>query len=148
MGPVHTLGEIARLIGATLEGDPSIPTRGVAGREQAEPGTLVLVAEARYLPQIDGSRASAVIAPQGLPVPDRPVLRAENPRLAFAKALALFHPLPAYPPGISPSAVVAPDARVHPEATLFPFVVVESGAVIEAGAVLFPFVYVGPRSRV
>lgn len=148
MGQVRTLGEIARLIGAVLEGDPSIPIQGVASLEQNVAGTLVLVAEAKYLPRLPASRASAVIAPPGLPISDRPVLRAENPRLAFASALELFYPLPTFPPGISPTAIVAPDARVHPEATIFPFVVIESGAVIEAGVVLSAFVYVGARAHI
>lgn len=146
MSPVRTLGEIARLIGAVLEGNPSTPISGVASLERAEVGTLVLVAEARLLPQLVGSRASAVIAPPGLSVGDRPVLRTENPRLAFAHVLELFHPPPMYPPGIAPSAVIAPDATVHPNATIAPFVVVESGAVIEAEVVISPFVYVGPRA--
>ncbi len=148
MGQTRTLGEIARLIGAVLEGDPFIPIRGVASLEQAEEGSLVLVAEAKYLSQLSGSPASAVIAPLTLPISDRPVLRVENPRLAFANVLELFHPLPTFSPGIAPSAVIAPDAKVHPKATISPFVVIESEAVIEAHVFLSPFVYVGPRARI
>ena len=148
MSPVRTLGEIARLIGAGLEGDPSTPIRDVSSLERAEEGTLVLVAEASYLSRLAQSPAAAVIAPPHLAIADRPVLRAKNPRLAFAAVLELFHPPPTFPPGIAPSALIAPDATVHPKATISSFVVVESGAVIEAEVVLAPFVYVGPRARI
>jgi len=148
MGQVRTLGEIARHVGAVLEGDPGILIRGVAPLEQGTEGTVVLVAEAKYLDRLAQSRASAVIAPPSVRITDRPVLRAENPRLAFASVLELFNPLEIFPPGISHSSVVAPDATVHPSATIFPFVVVESEAVIEAEVVLCPFVYVGRRARI
>jgi UDP-3-O-[3-hydroxymyristoyl] glucosamine N-acyltransferase len=45
-----------------------------------------------------------------------PTLRLANPYLAFARAIALLHPSPVYPPGIHPTAVIDSTAIIGAEA--------------------------------
>lgn len=125
------LGEIAaRLGGRALEGDPEFLVEGVASLEEGGPGDLGFVRSARQAPQLARSRIGAVIAPPGLDVGGRPVIRSAAPSRDFARAVSWVVPPPARQPGVHPSAVVAPDARVDPTAS------------VGAHAV------VGPRSRV
>ena len=42
--PARSLGELARLVGGDLEGDPSLEIRGFASLESAGPGDLSFVA--------------------------------------------------------------------------------------------------------
>lgn len=61
-------------------------------------------------------------------------LLAEQPRHAFAKALATM--APAVEAGVSPLAAVAPTAQVDPSARVDPFAVIEDAAVVGARTVV------------
>ncbi|MDX1648580.1 MAG: LpxD N-terminal domain-containing protein, partial [Myxococcota bacterium] len=130
------LSELAeRLGGRPVEGDPSRELTGVASLEEAGPGDLGFVRSERHAAALPASRAGALVAPEGLDVGGRPVLRSPSPSLDFARAAALLTPRPAPPPGRHPAAVVADDAQVDPDASLGP------------GAVVGPHSRVGARSR-
>ncbi len=140
--------EVAERLSCRLEGDAGAEITGICGLEEAGPGDLALVAEARYLPRLAESRAAAVILAEGLPAVDRPALRAANPHLAFARALQLFHPSAVPPPGVHPTAVVAAAARIDKRAWVGPLCVVGGGAEVGAGSVLEGQVWVGAGVRI
>src|SRR5437763_7393057 len=107
------LHELASRLDCRLEGDGEVDIVRVAGIQDAAPGDLTFVANARYLPQLACTRASAVIlgGSNGTVAPC-PVLRTDDPYSAFARAVSLF--ARAAPPrvGIDKSASVADDANV------------------------------------
>ena len=141
-GP-YTLGELARALGASLEGDPRRVITGVAPLETAGSDQVSFLTHPKHLARARASRAGALLVPEdavGLP---GPLLRSRFPQRALISLLQLFHPAPAVTPGVHPSALVAPTARVHPEAWVGAFSVVEDGVVIGRRARIFPFVYVG-----
>ncbi|MFB3819929.1 MAG: UDP-3-O-(3-hydroxymyristoyl)glucosamine N-acyltransferase [Candidatus Methylomirabilales bacterium] len=142
------LGELAERLGCRLEGDASLEVQGLSSLEGAGPQDLTFVTDARHLARLPASKAAAVIAGEAWPGVDRPALRTPNPLLAFARALALFHPAPPVMPGIHPSAVVAADARVAPTAGVGPLCVVCPGASVGPGSLLEAQVFVGPGVRV
>jgi UDP-3-O-[3-hydroxymyristoyl] glucosamine N-acyltransferase len=144
----QTLGELARLLGGELHGDPALPIRGLATLDRAQPGDLGFVTAGRYRREAEASRASALLVPVGFELPGRPLIRVAQPALALVSLLRLFHPEPAPAPGVHPTAVVADSARVAAEATLLAFVVVGAGSAVEQRAVLHPHVVVGERCRV
>ena len=146
--PTRSLGELARLVGGDLEGDPSLEIRGFASLESAGPGDLSFVAAARHLDAARRSAASALIAPPDLDLAGRPAIRVAQPYAAIAAILRVFFPEPAVTPGVHPTAHVSDSARVSSEATVCAFTVVAERAVVEAGAVLHPHVFVGPDCRV
>ena len=146
--PTRSLGELARLVGGDLEGDPSLEIRGFASLESAGPGDLSFVAASRHLAAARRSAASALIAPPGLDLAGRPAIRVVQPYAAIAAVLRVFFPEPAVAPGIHPTAHVADNARVSADATVAAFAVVAERSVVEAGAVLHPHVFVGPDCRV
>jgi len=143
-----TLGELARLVGGELRGDADLAIRGIAGLAEAQPGDLSFVAGARYLDEVEASRASAFVVPVGLDLPGRPMIRVAQPHLAVASIMRAFHPEPTPSPGIHATAVVDDSARVSPRATVLAFAVVGPESVVEAHAVLHPHVVVGERCRV
>lgn len=144
----HTLGELARLVGGNLEGDPELPIHGIASLDRAEPGQLSFVAARRYVAAAEQSRASAFLAAPNVTVPGRPVIRVAQPYLALAAVLRVFHPARPLRPGIHDAAVVAESARVAADATVLAFAVVGADSVVESGVVLHPHVVVGDRCRV
>ena len=58
------LSELARQLGCRLEGDGSIDITGVAGLDQAGPGQLTFFGNPKLRPQLEATRASAVIMPE------------------------------------------------------------------------------------
>ncbi len=142
------LGELARLVDGELSGDPATPIRGLASLEQAGLGDLSFVSEAKHRAAAEQSRASALLAPPGVELPGRAIIRVGQPLLAVARLLRVFHPEPAPTPGVHPTAVVADSARIAADATIMAYAVVGAGSVVESGAVLHPQVVVGVRCRV
>jgi UDP-3-O-[3-hydroxymyristoyl] glucosamine N-acyltransferase len=69
-----------------------------------------------------------------------------NPRIAFAKALAIFFPEPKFAPGIHPSAAIAKSAQVDPTAHIGPHCTVGERVKIGANAVLQAGNFVGDDS--
>jgi UDP-3-O-[3-hydroxymyristoyl] glucosamine N-acyltransferase len=137
-----TLKELADLLHCRLDGRGELEIRGLRAPDEAGPHDLTFVADASHLPALAGCAAGALLLSDALPALDRPTLRTPDPYLSFARALALFYPAPAIPPGIHPSAVVAADAEVAAGATVGPLCVVEPGARIGPGSVLVAQVYV------
>jgi UDP-3-O-[3-hydroxymyristoyl] glucosamine N-acyltransferase len=141
------LKHLAERIDCRLEGDGSLDISRVAGIEQAGPGDLTFVANAKYLGRAATTRASAVILGMTDTIEGASfaVLRSANPYLAFAKALQFFVEPPARPSrGIDRLALVAPTATLGPDASVAPFAVIGDGASIGARVVVFPHVVIGP----
>jgi UDP-3-O-[3-hydroxymyristoyl] glucosamine N-acyltransferase len=141
------LADVAVRLGARLEGDGTFEVRGFRSLEEAGPADLSFVADPRQAARLATSRAGALILPEGIPAPDRPVLRTANPSLSLARALTLLYPVEARPAGIHATAVVAPEARVDDTASVGPLCVVEAGAVIGPRTVLMAQVFVGRDAR-
>lgn len=143
-----TLGRLAEVLGATLDGDPDRVVTGVAPIESAGPDHISFLTDSRHRVAARASRAGAFLAPLDAHDLPAPVLRCRSPRLALVDLLGLFYPAPEIAPGVDRSAVVAPGAVVHPSASIGALTVVESGAVIGPGVRLHPLVYVGARAEV
>ncbi|HJZ70800.1 MAG TPA: UDP-3-O-(3-hydroxymyristoyl)glucosamine N-acyltransferase [Vicinamibacterales bacterium] len=144
------LHEIARRLDCRLDGDGEVEIVRVAGIQQAQPGDLTFVANARYLPQLASTRASAVILGgcNGSMSVRCAVLQTDDPYSAFARAVSLFAPASTPPIGIDPLAFVAPGAAVAADASVGPFVTIGGGASIGARTVVYASAVIGPGARI
>jgi len=144
-----TLGSIASRFGLVLRGDPDLRISGIAGLEDAGPGTLSFLAEPKLRRLLAGTRATAVILDPGssaaCPVA---ALESDNPRAAYARVAAWLHPAPALRPGIHPSAVVEPGAVIAPTAEIGALAVVGAGATIGARVLVGPGSVVGSGAEI
>jgi UDP-3-O-[3-hydroxymyristoyl] glucosamine N-acyltransferase len=139
-----TLGELAKLLQAQLEGDPGRVVTGVAPLEAAGPEQISFLIDPRYRDAALASRAGAFLAPaSGVDLPG-PTLRCSTPQQALIDLVLLFHPRTPVRPGVDRTAVVAASARVDPTAAVGPLAVVEDRAVIGPRVRLHAHVYVGP----
>jgi UDP-3-O-[3-hydroxymyristoyl] glucosamine N-acyltransferase len=138
------LRDLAAHLGATLEGDGEAEITGLAGIEDAAAGELTFVANPRYARLAHTTAAGAVLVAPDFPPISAATLRLKNPYLAWARAIALFHPAPVYPPGIHPTAVVDPSATVGAGAHIAAYVVVGAGVRLGDSAVLLPHVVLYP----
>ena len=143
--------ELAQRIGAVSEG-PEVELAEVSSFGNATSQSVVFVEHERYLEAALASAAGAVIVPAETAVEggadvvaqakNRALLRAQNPRLAFALAAAELRRSQPCAGGIHPSAVVDASAQVHSTAS------VGELAVIGAGARIGPRSHIGPGSIV
>ena len=131
-----TTAEIAKRLAGEVLGDADATLTGFAMAEKAEPGDLTFAETEEYFAAAEASAATAIIAGKAFVSSRKTVIRVDNPRLAFAKAVAIFFPEPAFAPGIHPSAVVAASAQVDPSAHLGPHCVVGERVKIGANVVL------------
>ncbi len=137
------LSDLAARLGVELRGPGEIEIRGIAGLREAGEGDIAFLADIRRAGELERSRASAVIVPAEMGPVRMPALAARNPRLAFAKALAVFYPPPDAPAGVSDRSVIAGDAVIGEGAVIHPFVTVSAGARIGRRTVLHPGVFIG-----
>jgi UDP-3-O-[3-hydroxymyristoyl] glucosamine N-acyltransferase len=126
----HRLADIVAKLGGELVGAPDVEIRGMATLENAGPGDLAFVTNAKYVERLRGTRASAVILPKGQGAATQlPRILCDDPYAYYARAAQLLSPDERPLPGVHPQAVV------------------ESGALVPASAALGPFCYVGRGAR-
>jgi UDP-3-O-[3-hydroxymyristoyl] glucosamine N-acyltransferase len=146
---VRTLAELAAELDGEVVGDGSTLIKGVAGIREAMPGDITFLANARYESYVTETRASAVICSREPRFAAIPLLRVENPYLAFQRVVRVFRPDPyRAPPGIHPTAVVSPRATIGEGASVGAHCVIEEGARVGARAVLLPGCYLGPLAAI
>jgi UDP-3-O-[3-hydroxymyristoyl] glucosamine N-acyltransferase len=163
------LAALAERLGCELRGDGEVEIHAVRSLDDAGPGDVTFLANPKYTSQVAATRASAIILARTADEVPLASLRSENPYLAFAEALALFH-VPRRPPaGIHPTAVVAasakiaqpvsigayavigddveigPEATIHPHVTIYPGVRIGRSFVAHAGVVVREDVQIGDR---
>ncbi len=126
-----TLAEIARQVGATLEGDGQVQIADVAPIELAVQGQISFLANAKYARFIETTQASALVLAPGTLCSRLPVLRHPSPYLTFARIIDLFHPeTRRVPAGTHPSSVVDSSAIIDPSVGIGPLVHVGHGTTI------------------
>jgi UDP-3-O-[3-hydroxymyristoyl] glucosamine N-acyltransferase len=135
------MGELAAalncaLVGPAPEDYASIEITGVRGLEEAGPGHLTFLSNAKYAPKLKLTQASAVLASK--PVEGIPTLISGNPYYDYARALELFYQPPKPVPGIHPSAAIADTAKIGEGAHIGAFVAVGDHVVIGRNAILHP----------
>lgn len=163
---ILTTAEVAVHLQGEVLGDPAAELKGFAPADRAQAGDLTFAENDAFFSQAEQSAATAIIADARFSSASKTVIRVKNPRVAFAKALALFFPEPAFAAGVHPSAVIAASAQINPSAHIGPHctvgervriganVVLESGNFIGNDSSLgedtrlFPNVTIYPRSEI
>ena len=141
---------LAAVAGGVAEGETGRLIRGVAPLESATEHEVIFADSERALKRARESRAGCIVVGEGAEVGGRTVIRARNPKLAFARIVVRFHP-PARPAaGIHPAAVVDPRARLGEGVHVGAYAVIGAGAdvgedtVIGAACVVGEGVRLGP----
>lgn len=147
-----TVQELAALVGGQFasEANAAQKIRGAAAVADAGDGDVTFFGNAKYLPQLKGSKATAAFVPLDFSesIPAIPI-RVENPSLAFAKVLEKLAPAPIrFAPGVHPTAIVGTGVVLGENVSIQPYVVIEDGAEIGADTVIGAHGYVGHGARI
>ena len=143
----RSLSEIAQFTGGEILGDGNFTVAGIASIGSATGRDLVFVEDERKLAEALRSRAGAVIAGSFCRQKElsKPILIANEPRLAFTRAAELLAPTGQHRPGIHKTAVIDPGANLGESVLIEPHVVIQSGVVVGDGTRIGAGSFVGER---
>lgn len=150
MSPSITLQKLTDLVEGRLSiGSSDSVISGLNSLMEASPGEVTFLGNARYLPALKTTRASAALVPEDLASEhardDLALIRVKNPTLAFSHVIRFFGP-PAveFTPGVHASATVADNVVYDPlKVSIGPHAVIESGAQIGDGCTIHAGAYLG-----
>jgi UDP-3-O-[3-hydroxymyristoyl] glucosamine N-acyltransferase len=143
----RTMKELADFLGCKLEGDGATQVSGVASPASARAKDLIYVDSPRHLDRAAASAAKCVVIAPGLSLHGKILLRAANPKLAFARAAGWLLPAAPIAKGIHPTAVIAPSAQLAPGVGVGPYVVIEDDVQIGASTEIGAFCFLGRGAR-
>lgn len=144
-----SLGQLALLIGGSLEGPADREVSGIKGLEDAGPGDLSFLANPKYAPLLEKCQAGVVLVSRGQKIPEGlAVIRVDNPYLAYAQVLTQATAKPYEPLGVHPKAVVEPSAVLGADCSIHPLAYVGAGAELGERVVVHPGAYLGPGVKV
>ncbi|MGB2629246.1 MAG: UDP-3-O-(3-hydroxymyristoyl)glucosamine N-acyltransferase [Candidatus Acidiferrum sp.] len=141
-----TAAELAKAIGAQVEGDPAREISGVAAPERAGSKDLIYVESAKQIGRASASRAGSVILGEGVSVSGKTVLRSAKPKASFARAAMLLRERVPLSLGIHPTAIVAPLAHVGANVSLGAYAVIGEDAHVGDGTEIGSHVVIGAGS--
>lgn len=145
-----TVRELAEFLHGKLENDaPELKVTGVNGLVEAGANDISF-AVPPHVEHCHLSKAGVMVLGLDDPaLPDnRPVIRVENPRAAFAALLELFRHRAEVERVVSDKAYIAPSAKIGKDVAVMPFAYIDEGAEIGDGTVIYPHVYVGRNVKV
>jgi UDP-3-O-[3-hydroxymyristoyl] glucosamine N-acyltransferase len=158
------LGDIARHLGGTLDGDDTLPIARVRGIEQAGAGEIAVVSDPRFTVLIETSHAAALVVASTCGSGRKNLIRVDDPKRALAALITLFKPVELLPAGVEAGAQVAPTARLGArvfvaagahigddvilgdDVCVFANAVIGAGTVLGDGCVIHPNVTIYPRT--
>ncbi|MBU1998392.1 MAG: UDP-3-O-(3-hydroxymyristoyl)glucosamine N-acyltransferase [Candidatus Omnitrophica bacterium] len=145
----RNLKEIAELLGGELVGDPDIKIRGISGIDEAKEGELTFLANPKYLGFLDKTKASAIITSREINISSKPIIRTDNPSLAFVKAVTLFSVVETVTlREISPKAFIANNVSLGKGVAVGPGAVIEEKSVIGDNTVIYSGVFIGKNVKI
>lgn len=145
-----TLKEIASLIGGELIGDENILIGNVNGIKEAQEGEITFLANPLYRPLLNETRASCVITSKDVVSASKPIIRTDNPSLAFSKVISLFKTQQEEKPpeGIDKTALIGKGVTLGKDVTISAYVIIEEGSSIGDGTTIYPHVYIGHNTKI
>ena len=144
-----TLKEIAQFIEGEVVGDEATVITGVAGIKEASSGDITFVANPKYLPLIDKTRAAAIVTSRDIKEASKPIIRTENPSLAFAKIISLITPSDTvHPKGIHPAAIIGKGVSLGKDVAIGPYAVIEDNVSLGDNAIIYSSCFIGHHSKI
>jgi len=145
----RTLKEIAAIVDGEIVGNGDIVVTGVCGIKEAKEGDITFVANSRYLSLMNETRASAIITSKDVKKAPKPIIRTEDPSIAFAKMVSLMAPNEVKKPkGIHPTAVIGEKVKIGRNVAIQAYAVIEDNVEIKDNTILCAGVFVGHHTKI
>lgn len=149
MNTTHTSGSIAQTVGGRLVGRGDLAISELSSLDQAGPGSLTFIRDARFASKWVGTKAGAALVSDRIEVKGhdehaRALIYVADADLAMVKVLAMFERKQEGPAaGVHPTAIVDPSAKVAATARIGPFCIVGARSVVADHVTLMSRVTLG-----
>jgi len=144
-----TLREIAQLIDGEVVGNGNTVITGVCGIKEAQAGDITFLANPKYLPFIDKTLASAIITSREVKNASKPIIRTEDPSLAFARIVSSLMPSEArHPRGIHQSVILGKNVSLGPNTAIGAYVVIGDDTEIGDNTIIYPGCFIGHNTKI
>lgn len=144
----RTVQELAELIGGEFRGDGGRVITDAKPFEAASASDITLAWTPKYLDRVDTTPAGCLVVPDGIELGDRCHIRVDNPYAAFARIVAVFHPLKRPPAGIHETVVRGSSVRIGADPAIGPLTAIGDDVVIGDRASVFGSVFIGDGVRI
>lgn len=132
--------------------DPEIV--GVTAVQASQPDTISYVDGQKFATHIEQTSNAALILPLDEALQNRATandiawVSTPDPRLGFARAIALFYQPFHLTPGIHPTAIIDPTATLGENVAIGPYVVIHAGVTLGDNVCIHPQVVIYPHAQV
>jgi UDP-3-O-[3-hydroxymyristoyl] glucosamine N-acyltransferase len=133
-----SLKELADYLGGRVIGDEDARIHGIAALDNAGDGEITFLANPKYAAKVATTGATAVVLPLRAESHGKNAIEVQNPYLAFAKLLTLFHVRPFRAKGVMDGACIGKNVSMGPEITVYPGACVADGVKLGNRVTLFP----------
>jgi len=139
-----TLKEIAELVEGEVIGDKSIVVTGANGIKEAGPGDITFLSNPKYHSLLNLTSASAVITSREIFDTSKPVIRTDNPSLAFVKVISLIKSdAIGYVKGVHANAILGKNVKLGKDVSLGAYAIAGDNARIGDSSIIYPGVFIG-----
>ena len=147
-----TVGQIAQVLGGLVEGDADATVTGLAKIEEAGPGSLAFLANAKYEPFLYTTGATAVIVSPEL-VLRQPIaatlIRVADPYSGFTKLLEFYQQATRVGKrGVEQPSFLGESSTIGAGHYRGAFSYIGEGCVLGENVLIFPHAYIGDRVRI
>ena len=139
-----TLREIASHVGGDISGNPDLVITGISEIQNSTPGTISFLGNMQYKKYVSDTAASAIFVSEPSHLFGKNGIIVENPQLAIAKTLEMFHPKPNVKKYVRKGAFIHPDSTIGDNVMIEPGAVIENDAFIGQDSWIGSNVYIGP----
>lgn len=147
-----TVAQIAQVVGGTVEGDAEATVSSLARIEEAGPGSLAFLANAKYEPFLYSTGATAVIVSPELPLRQAvaaTLVRVADPYSAFTKLLEFYAQATRMGKrGVEQPSFLGESSTIGGGHYRGAFSYVGDNCVLGENVLIFPHAYVGDRVRI
>ena len=144
----RTAAELAKYLGAKLQGDGSLALTGVASPENATSTDLIYLDAPKFAPRVEKSAAKCVLAPPNTRAAGKTILEVADPKFAFAKAAAWLLPRATPNPSIHSTAILSSTAKIADNVSIGPYAVIEDESEIGAATTIGAHAFIGRASHI
>ncbi|HEX7830097.1 MAG TPA: UDP-3-O-(3-hydroxymyristoyl)glucosamine N-acyltransferase [Thermoanaerobaculia bacterium] len=136
--PAVALSDIVDFVSGRYDGPRDVMIDGVLPLSEATDRHISFLSNPKYAPQVETTRAAAVLVAKDLPGDSPRWVRVADPYYAMATVVARFFAGRPQPRGISPQAAIAASAKLGNNVAVGAFTSIGDDVVIGDGAVIYP----------
>jgi UDP-3-O-[3-hydroxymyristoyl] glucosamine N-acyltransferase len=140
----YSLKEIATMLNARFDGDPSFVVTGINEIHMVAPGDLTFVDHPKYYDKALNSKATTIIINKEVPCPEgKALIISDDPFRDYVYLAKHFRPFEACNAAVSPSAEIGEGTVIQPGAFVGNHVRIGKNCIIHANVSIYDFTEIG-----